>query len=54
MKELFDFSNYSRDSKSFCEENKKFIGKMKERFIWWKFGKRICWIKAKNALNEVD
>ena len=32
MKDLFDFSNYSKDSKSFDEANKKVIGKMKDEF----------------------
>ena len=31
-KDLFDFSNYSKDSKSFNETNKKVIGKMKDEF----------------------
>ena len=31
-KDLFDFSNYSKDSKFFNETNKKVIGKMKDRF----------------------
>ena len=31
-KDLFDFSNYSKDSKFFNETNKKFIGKMKDEF----------------------
>ena len=31
-KHLFDFSNYSKDSKSFDEANKKVIGKMKDEF----------------------
>ena len=29
---LFDFSNYSKDSKFFDEPNKKVIGKMKDEF----------------------
>ena len=29
---LFDFSNYSKDSKFFNETNKKVIGKMKDEF----------------------
>ena len=29
-KDLFDFSNYSKDSKFFDETNKKVIGKMKD------------------------
>ena len=29
---LFDFSNYSKDSKFFDEINKKVIGKMKDEF----------------------
>ena len=31
-KDLFDFSNYSKDSKFFNETNKKVIGKMKYEF----------------------
>ena len=31
-KDLFDFTNYSKDSKFFDESNKKVIGKMKEEF----------------------
>ena len=31
-KGLFDFSNYSKDSKFFNETNKKVIGKMKNEF----------------------
>ena len=29
-KHLFDFSNYSKDSKNFDQTNKKVIGKMKD------------------------
>ena len=29
---MFDFSNYSKDSKFFDETNKKVIGKMKDKF----------------------
>ena len=31
-KDLFDFSNYSKDSKFFDKTNKKVIGKMKDEF----------------------
>ena len=31
-KDLFDFSNYSKDSKIFDETNKKVFGKMKDEF----------------------
>ena len=31
-KDLFDFSNYSKDSNFFNETNKKVIGKMKDEF----------------------
>ena len=31
-KKLFNFSNYSKDSKFFDESNKKVIGKMKDEF----------------------
>ena len=32
LKNLFDFSNYPKDSKVFFETNKKVIGKMKDEF----------------------
>ena len=32
QKDLFDFSNYSKDLKFFEETNKKVIGKMKDEF----------------------
>ena len=31
-KNLFDFSNYSKDSEFFDDDNKNFIGKMKDEF----------------------
>ena len=31
-KDLFDFSNYSKDSKFFDDTNKKVIGKMKNEY----------------------
>ena len=31
-KDLFDFRNYSKDSKFFDETNEKVIGKMKDEF----------------------
>ena len=31
-KDLFDFSNYSKDSEFFDDINKKFIGKMKDEY----------------------
>ena len=31
-KDLFDFSNYSKDSKFFDDTRKKVIGKMKDKF----------------------
>ena len=37
-KNLFDFSEYSSNSKFFDPANKKAIGKMKDKFK----GKRIC------------
>ena len=33
LKDLFDFSNYSKDSKFFDETNKKVIGKMKDESV---------------------
>ena len=32
LKDLFDFSNYSKNSKFFDETNKNVIGKMKDEF----------------------
>ena len=32
MEDLFDFSNYSKDSNFFDETNKKVVGKMKDEF----------------------
>ena len=31
-KELFDLSNYPKNSKYFCNENKKVVGKMKDEY----------------------
>ena len=31
-KEYFDLSNYSRNSKYFCNDNKKILGKMKDEY----------------------
>ena len=31
-KELFDLSNFSKDSKNFCNDNKKVPGKMKDEY----------------------
>ena len=33
-KDLFDFSNYSKSSKSFNKTNKKVTGKMRDKFGW--------------------
>ena len=33
MKDLFDFSNYSKDSKFFDNANKNVIGKMKDEYL---------------------
>ena len=46
-KDLFDYSNYPKDSKFFDETNKKVIGKMKDEF--GSYCRRICWIKVKNV-----
>ena len=45
-KDLFDFIEYSSNSKFFDPVNKKVIGKMKEEFKE-KNNWRICWIKVK-------
>ena len=50
-KDLFDFSNYSKDSKFFDETNKKVIGR-NERWIWWSYCNLICWIKVKNVFYK--
>ena len=31
-KELFDLSNYRKNSKYFCNDNKKVVGKMKDEY----------------------
>ena len=31
-KDLFDFSNYSKDSRFYDESNERFIGKMKDEY----------------------
>ena len=55
-KDLFDFSNHSKDSKSFNETNKKVIGKMKYEFggvIVTEFvGLMYAMKKFKNVFNE--
>ena len=49
-KDLFDFSDYSKDSKFLNETNKKVIGKMKDEFGG--VMKRVYWIKVKNVFNK--
>ena len=46
---MFDFSNYSKDSKFFHDTNKKVIGKIKDEY-----GGVIIdhWIKVKDVLNK--
>ena len=61
-KDLFDFSNYSKDSKFFDETNKKVIGKMKDEFagvivtefIGSKNGKECNTAKGVNIATEFD
>ena len=36
-KDLFDFSNYSKDYKFYDDANKKVIGKMKDEYGWWSY-----------------
>ena len=58
-KDLFDFSNYSKDPKFFDDTNKKVIGKMKDgyggviidQFIGLKL--KMCSIKKLMAVNLV-
>ena len=33
-KDLFDFSNYSKDSKFYDDANEKVIGKMRDEYAW--------------------
>ena len=60
---MFDFSNYSKDSKFFDEDNKKVIGKMKDEFggvIVIKFvglkSKCILWktLTVKNVIQQKE
>ena len=44
-RDLFDFSNYPKDSKFFDPTNKNIIGKMKAEF--GSYCRQIYWIKAK-------
>ena len=48
-KDLFHFSNYSKDSKFFDDANKNVIGKMKDEYGGVM---EICWIKVKDVLNK--
>ena len=53
-KDLFDFSNYSKDSKFFDETNKKVIGKMKDEFEG-KIIDEFVGLKSKmHSLNNID
>ena len=61
--DLFDFSNYSKDSKFFNEANEKVIGKMKDKFggvIVIEFvglKSKMCSIKKmmiKNAIQQKE
>ena len=46
-KDLFDFTNYSKDSTFYDETNKKVIGKTKDEYVG-----AIYWIKIKDVLNK--
>ena len=49
-KELFDLSNFPKDSKYFCNDNKKVPGKMKDEYGGI-VNMRIYRIKTKNVFN---
>ena len=49
-KDLFDFSNYSKDSKFFDQSNKNVIGKMKVNLVELLY--LNLWIKVKNVYYE--
>ena len=50
-KDLFDFSDYSKDSKFFNETNKKVIGKMKDEFGG--VMKRVYWKRVKSKMYSI-
>ena len=52
-KNLFDFSDYPRDSKFFDPVNKKVVGKMKDEFKG-KIISEFAGVKIKNSLVDVD
>ena len=53
-KDLFDFSNYSKDSKFFDETNKKVIGKMKDESEG-KIIDEFVGLKSKmHSMNNID
>ena len=55
-RDLFDFSNYSKDSKFFNEANEKVIGKMKDKIYSIKKidGKEYNTAKGENVATEFD
>ena len=56
IKDLFDFSNYSKDSQFFDETNKKVIGKMKDEFggVIVIDGKEYNTTKSVNVATDFD
>ena len=48
-KEFFDLSNFPKDSKYFCNDNKNVPGKMKDEYGG--IAKSICRNKIKNVFN---
>ena len=53
-KDLFDFSNYSKDSKFFDETNKKVIGKMKDAFGGVIVNEFVGLKSKMNSMKKID
>ena len=52
--DLFEFSNYSKDSKFFNETNKRAIGKIKDVFSGVII-KEFVWLKSKmHSMKKID
>ena len=49
-KDLYDLNNFPKDSKYFCNDNKKVPGKMKDEY-GGTVNMRIYRIKTKNVFN---
>ena len=51
---MFDFSNYSKDSKFFNETNKKVIGKMKDKFSGVIIIEFVGWKSKMYSIKKID